>query len=292
MITLALVGAGEWGKNYIKTAPLVRNCRLKYVCVRKDEDLVPNGFLKIVGYQNLSKYPDVQGIIIATPAKTHYQIAKYLLKKNYHLLIEKPLTTDYQQAVELAQLQQKKKVLVLVGHTYLYHPTYRRAKTQIKKIGVIKQVEFVGYNVRKLKNGLSCLWEWGPHGVSLTSDLVGKNPAAVTAWKQEREKVLLSLRFRGKQEAKLAMEWSNPDEQRRIILRGTKGSMIIDLMEKWQITPLEIELNDFVEAISHKRTPMADMRQGLLTVKVLRAAELSSLLGGKEVKLDEVKMLY
>ena len=195
MITLALVGMGKWGINFLGAAEKVNDCRLKYICVHKSADLVPSGYVKVVGHKNLNKYSDIQGVIIATPAKTHYQIAKDLLMQNYHLLIEKPLTTDYQQAAKLAQLQQKKKVQVLMGHTYLYHPTYKRARTQIERIGVIKQIEFVGYNARKLKKGLSCLWEWGPHGVILVRDLMGKNPTAVTAWMQEREKVLLSLRF-------------------------------------------------------------------------------------------------
>ncbi len=257
------------------TARLVKGCRLKYICVRQNESQVPDGYVKVVGHQNLSKYSDIQGVILSTPAETHYQIAKDLLRQSYHLLIEKPMTTDYQQAVRLARWQHKKGLQILVGHTYVYHPSFIKAKSVVKKIGKISRVDFEGLNKDPMERGLSCLWEWGPHGVALACDVIGKPPIAVTAWQKNDQKILMKLRFKNKTEARLMMGWSFPEKKRKITVKGNGGSIVIDLMAGGKPTPLAMELKEFVKMIVNNKPPRTDINQGLLTVKVLSAAELS-----------------
>lgn len=76
MITLGLVGVGAWGKNYLKTISLFERIKVKYVCTRSQNSLqqLPNSTTKTTDYKELAKYHDIDGIIVATPASTHFKI--------------------------------------------------------------------------------------------------------------------------------------------------------------------------------------------------------------------------
>lgn len=263
MVTLALIGAGKWGKNYLTAVNQLPKCRIEYVYTRAND------------YRQLVNYPDVNGIIIATPAKTHYSIAKFFLSHGYPLLIEKPMTMNYAQAQELKRRQQRQKVAVLVGHTYLFHPAYVQLKQSLKRLGKIDQLIFKGTNMGSMPTGLSVLWEWGPHAVALAIDLLGQEPVEVMA-QGRGEKFTLKLKFADKVIFQATLGWGFATKERSLTVINSLGKtkqVVLGNLRKTEVTPLAAELIAWVGAMKDGVVPVSDINFGVRVTKVLALAE-------------------
>src|SRR5579871_4522232 len=100
MVTLALVGIGSWGKNYIATCKNLPNVHLKYLCAASEKRFTsyPGNYIKITNYKDLFAYSDIDGVIIATPNATHDEISYEFIKRGIYVLVEKPMSENYQKA--------------------------------------------------------------------------------------------------------------------------------------------------------------------------------------------------
>ena len=139
-IKVGVVGCGYWGPNLVRNFNLLPDCQLKMMCDTSEERL-----------QHLkSLYPEVQrardyefmlngvgldAVVIATSVKWHYPMAKASLLAGKHTFIEKPMASSSKECEELIAIAQKKGVVLMTGHTFLYSPvvrkiTKRRAKAR------------------------------------------------------------------------------------------------------------------------------------------------------------------
>lgn len=314
MITLALIGVGRWGKNFLTASKANSDVKIKYVCAQTKTSLsrLPGPYIATSNYTDLYQYKDIDGVIIATPSDSHYLIARHFLSRGYNLLIEKPLSTSYKQAIRLVELQKSTKSQVLIGHIYLYHPAYLKAKSMIEKIGQIQLANFEGLNTGKIGRGLSSLWEWGPQGVALMTDLFSRPPISVSAWGIKRgikaksyDGIQIRLRFSNKAFGLLKFGWQFPMKRRQLSILGPKGAIVADLARNSQLTyysylhsysrvtkankinirvthpkysfksPLAEELRAFAVSIRSKHPPITDINQGLMVTRVLSLAEKS-----------------
>ena len=294
MTTLALLGAGQWGKNYLETARELSDVEIKYI-VRKTADDDSRSDLK--GFQGrtlgirardiANVQTDVDGIIIATPASTHYPIAKELLKEQNNLLIEKPLALSVAEARELRDLQKKSGSTILVGHLYLYNPAYRAARDGIPKLGNLKRISFRGIGSTP-RDDVSVLWDWGPHPASLFLDLVEASIVEVTA-SGDSERTRFTLTYQNGMIAEAELAWTG-EKKRELIIEGDKGIIILDDAKKenkvmievggaqsfpsYDTTPpLTIELAEFVDAIRGKREILSNIDMGVRITELLSQIE-------------------
>ena len=324
MVTLALVGAGQWGKNFITTIDTIPNSRLKYVCAESSGTLnaLSNKYIKTKYYKDLYKYSDIDGIIIATPGSTHFEIACDFLKRGYNLLIEKPLTTDYQQALQLKEIYKLKKPQVLIGHIYLYDPAFIAMKKLVSEIGEIQYMTFEGLK-SPIRSDISILWEWGPHGISVCLDILGQKPIRVSAWVVNKlrsqtelyDVVHIRLEFSNKVFAFIKGSWLSPFKKREIIIVGSKSTIVLDDLASHKVTcfknmgpfmgkgrfiksepeviyaafskdmPLKLEVLEFIKSINKGINPITDLDQALLVTQIIHLAEESILKGGCPVKI-------
>lgn len=307
MITLALIGAGAWGKNFISTIDTFSDCRIKYICskTKKTLDSFNNDFIKTTNYKDFFNYPDIDGVIIATPASTHYQIVKDFLEKEINLLIEKPLTTSYEQAKELKSLKSRKTSKVLLGHVYLFDPAYIKIKDLSKKIGEVRYLYHEMLNNGPFCKDVSVLWHLGPHTISLFLDIFQKKPIEISAW-GSYDLVFLNLRFSDKTHAFAKLSWLSPVKKRELVIVGKKSTLVYsDLAEKKvayyhkntdpsnviypaysKTPPLEMEVKEFVQAIKqNKKINKSDLDFGAEVTKILCLAEQSLKNNGEAVKI-------
>lgn len=292
MVNLALVGKGRWGKNYLKTLETVNGARLKYVKTRN--------------YPDLFEKDDLDGVIIATPSSTHFQIAKEFLKRGYNVLIEKPLTTNLADALKLKKLYNPKKSIVFVGHLQAYNPAFLKLKKLVKDIGQIRYISFEGLS-SPIRDDTSVLWDWGPHGILLCLEVLGKMPNQVSARPINKlnsklyDPVLVELIFPNKVSALLKFGWVYPKKIRELIIVGSKGTTVFDdtagkkisYFEKRQpkvlyphyssLSPLKAEVLEFIDCIKIGRRPKTDLNQGLQIAKIIHLAEKSMTQGGKSI---------
>ncbi len=253
---LALVGLGSMGQNYLNTVSQLKDISIKYISTRKSD------------YKELINYK-IDGIIIATPSSTHFEIASFFLKHHLPLLIEKPLTTNFTDAKKLLVLQ--KKTPVLVGHTLLFHKGYLKIKKELGKIGKIQRLEFIGEN-NKPRTDTALIYDWGSHGVSLFLDLMGKGPLdlKIIKYKNKAGRVVslqAKLIFPKQIVADLNIAWNSTSKKRSFKVTGEKGTLEFDdilLPDK----PLARELKDFCKVIRGEAT-QTDLAFGVRVIKYL-----------------------
>src|SRR3954466_4603076 len=111
-VRLGLVGAGAWGSNYVRTVASLPQVELCGTAGRKDWRALINS--------------DLQGVIIASPASTHAEIAMAAMDRGLHVLVEKPLALEVVAARGVAAKAREKRVTAMVAHTYLFHPAFRK----------------------------------------------------------------------------------------------------------------------------------------------------------------------
>ncbi len=306
MINLALIGAGKWGKNYLNTASNAPDCAIKYVCAqtKRTLDSLPNNYIKVTSPKDLLKYKDIDGIIIASPSATHFSLTKLFLLNGFNLLIEKPLTTNYTEALELYKIWKSKKVKVLVGHIYLYNPAFQKFKEIFESKNNFKYITFEGLKSSVRKDS-SVIWDWGPHPISIFLSLIKYPPLRIRAVKNIN-KIEASLIFPKGFAAKLKISWFGDKKIRKLVAQGkskkiqfddtnTNNQKISVYSKKHQIQypnysfepALKVELNEFVQALQNKKNIVSDINMGLNVVKILSAIEKSVDNGGELIKLDE-----
>ena len=251
MVTLALVGAGSWGKNYLATAKQIEGVEIKFI-VTSSTDIADVS-------------PEIDGVIIASPATTHYSLAKHFLELNQNILIEKPFALSIAEANDLRETAEKSGSKMLVGHLQLYNPAYRAAKALVASLGEVKKISWRGL-VSPPKKDVSVLWDWGPHPASLFLDLID-SPITHMSAEGSREHVTFTLNFENGATAEAEIGWKGDEKKRELIIDGTRGKLIFDDTKPVQkvmielngqplafppydqTPPLTVQLTEFVRAI-------------------------------------------
>lgn len=305
MVTLALIGVGAWGQNFLKTAHSLKNCEIKYVYTQGKKTLnsLPDIYIKLSSIDDLAKIPKINGVIIATPGSTHFKIAQKFLQQGYNILIEKPMVTSYAQALKLQKIWQHKKQKVLVGHTYLYNPAFKECKKLLKKIGTVKTVTFEGIK-SPVRKDVSVIWDWGPHGVALMLDLL-KQPVKVVKAVGSQSRMKIELEFASNIKGLINLSWLGKNKVRKLTIQGVNQTIVFDDTKKdnqklslyssnilaehpeYSLRPaLTNELEEFVKSIATNKKITSDLKFGVKVVEILSAIEESSIKKGKPVKVS------
>lgn len=134
MLKVAVLGTGSLGKEHVRIyAELARAGRLELAGVY---DALPETAQKIAAKHNVRAFSSVaeaaaaaDALSIVTPTSTHFELAKILLQQGKHLLVEKPMTDNADQAAELVQLAQQKNCVLQVGHVERFNPVFKYLET-------------------------------------------------------------------------------------------------------------------------------------------------------------------
>ncbi len=255
---------------------------------------------------------DVDGVVIATPVRTHYRLAKEALLHGKHVLVEKPLTANVEEAEELVALAQELKLVLMVGHTFEYSPAVNKLRklVQAGDLGKICCVEAERVNLGLFRNDINVIWDLAPHDVSILLYLFGKMPQEIKVQAHAHlqphihDIAHLDLSFADGMMAHIHVSWLHPCKIRRVTVIGdarmvvyddTNPAEMIKVYNKgadvhadpvvsyrygaitiphidW-IEPLRLECEDFANAIRLGIQPRAHGGVGLAVVKVLAAAQ-------------------
>ncbi|GHO52246.1 Gfo/Idh/MocA family protein [Ktedonobacter robiniae] len=255
---------------------------------------------------------DVDAVVIATPVRTHYALAKQALLHGKHVLVEKPLTASVAEAEELVALARQVDRVLMVGHTFEYSPAVNelRKLVQSGELGKIYCVEAERVNLGLFRRDINVIWDLAPHDVSILLYLFGQLPEQVQV--QANAHLLppihdvahLDLGFPDGMTAHIHVSWLHPCKLRRVTVIGdarmvvyddTNPAEMIKIYNKgadvnadpvvsyrhgaitiphidW-IEPLRLECEDFIRAIRTGTPPRASGEVGLSVVRVLAAAQ-------------------
>jgi predicted dehydrogenase len=244
MTTMAVVGAGAWGKNHIRVFSEMPNVRLKYVC---DSDPVKlSSIQKAYSHTTMVEHldpvlqdPEVNGIVIASSAASHYSLARQGLMANKDLLVEKPMALNLKEAEEMLEMAKERNRILMVGHLLLYHPVVDRLKEMVRsgELGEIYYIYTQRVNLGVIRQDENALLSFAPHDLSVILHLVEEQPVMVSAHgasyiqKEIEDVVFVSLRFSGGKMANIHLSWLDPHKMRKITIVGSKKMVVFDDVE-------------------------------------------------------------
>ncbi|MBV8141714.1 MAG: Gfo/Idh/MocA family oxidoreductase, partial [Verrucomicrobia bacterium] len=166
---LAQLGCGYWGPNLLRNFSALPRCRVKYVVDSSPERraFVETNFPRTVATDSVGKVvsdPEVNGVIIATPAGSHFQLAKEALLSGKHVFVEKPLATKVMEVDELARLAQDRNLVVMAGHTFIYNAAVRYVKKLMDagELGEIRYIYSQRLNLGRIRSDIDALWNFAP----------------------------------------------------------------------------------------------------------------------------------
>ncbi len=240
-IGLGIIGAGRWGINHVRTANSILGKNLKYVC-----DFNPSASEKVAGIspeipfttklEDIIENPEINAVIIATPAETHYDIAKKALMNGKHLLVEKPITLISTHARELVEIAERKDRKLMVGHVLLYHPAVKKIKQMIteNRIGKLQYIYSNRLNLGSIRTEENILWSFAPHDISVMQYLLESNPVYVdakgaTILQSEIEDTTVTyLSYPGNIHAHIFVSWLHPFKEQRLVVIGDEGMVVFE----------------------------------------------------------------
>ena len=182
-IKIGLIGAGKWGVNYLNTIKKTEGVSIKKIACKSfiGKESLLRDYEITNNWHEVTLSPLIDGIIIASPPETHYEIAVESIRNSKPVIIEKPLTLNLKEAQFLLELQEKYETIVKVNHVYLYHPLFRLLKKKIEDKVNLKSIYTLGGNYGPFRRDVSSLWDWGPHDLSMCLEIIGEYPSQIKA---------------------------------------------------------------------------------------------------------------
>jgi len=249
MITLAQIGCGYWGPNLLRNFSARPDARVKYVVEASDERrrYVCNNhpFTQAVpALETVLGDGAVQALVIATPARTHFDLALRGLNSGRHVFVEKPLAMSVGEVDQLAAVAGRQRLTLMVGHTFLYNPAVLVLKQIIDsgELGAICYLYSQRLNLGVVRSDVNALWNLAPHDISIFNFLLGGPPLAVTAHgtdylrKGIEDVVFAGLEYKDQVGASLHVSWLDPNKVRRVTLVGSRKMVVYDDIADHKLT--------------------------------------------------------
>ena len=314
-IHLAIIGAGRWGKNHVKTANGLLNPEQITVCDFSEtaKEVVAGINSKInftTNFDSVINSKEINAVIIATPAETHFEIAKKALESGKNVLVEKPITLDPSEASELLSLSLSLNLKLMVGHVLLFHPAVLRIKSGVENgdIGTLQYIYSNRLNLGAIRSEENALWSFAPHDISVIQFLVGDNPTDIAAnggdyvQKGIEDTTMTFLTYPNNVKAHIFVSWLHPFKEQRMVIIGDEGMYVFEdslkteklkffpkgfkevdgVIEKFDADyeviefenkmPLAEEQKHFYESIENNTTPRTDGKHALEVLEILDKA--------------------
>lgn len=190
-IKIAVIGVGRWGVHLLRNflahpqvdiVAVVDPHPERLAAIKQQLNLDDNVVLT-TQWEDLKKVPGLTGVAIATPATTHYALIKDALQKGYHVLAEKPLTLNPAECRELCQLAERHHLILMVDHTYLFHPAVEQGKTVVQagKLGDLRYGYATRTHLGPVRQDVDALWDLAIHDIAIFNAWLGQIPVKVQA---------------------------------------------------------------------------------------------------------------
>jgi len=315
-LRFGVIGWGYWGPKIARNLESLPHAMVTIVAdldVHRVSSLAKNqAWIKTTTMPEEVFRSDVDGVVIATPVRTHYQLAKDALLHSKHVLVEKPLTVGVAEAEELVALAEERHRILMVGHTFEYNPAVNELRKLVQSgdLGKIFSIEAERLNLGLFRSDINVIWDLAPHDVSILLYLLGRKPEQIRVQAHAHlqpnihDIAHLDLGFADGMTAHIHVSWLHPCKIRRVTVIGDARMVVYDdtnpaemlkIYNKgadvhadpgvsyrfgeitiphidW-IEPLRLECEDFANSIRLGTQPRAHGGAGLAVVQVLAAAQ-------------------
>ncbi|MEW5692135.1 MAG: Gfo/Idh/MocA family oxidoreductase [Candidatus Hydrogenedentota bacterium] len=314
---IAVIGAGYWGKNLVrvmnelgvlrKICDKDNNILTRMKTQYKNIDITNN-------YKEVLENKDINAVVIATPASTHYNLVQESLIAGKDVLVEKPLALKLEDAQELVDIACKNNRVLMVGHILQYHPAVKKLKELIFSgyLGKLQYIYSNRLNIGKLRTEENILWSFAPHDISVILSITQELPLRVNAsgeayvQKDIYDVTLTVLEFPSQVKTHIFVSWIHPFKEQRLVVIGSKKMVVFDdtsvnekvviyphtiewrdgkipethIAEKEVISieksePLKSECEHFLSCVHNRTQPLTDGLEAINVLRVLHLAEKS-----------------
>src|SRR6059058_1412080 len=240
-INVGVIGCGYWGPNLVRNFKALTSCRLKAICDVNESRLrhlrtLYSDIDAQTDAATLINDPEVHALTIATPVAYHYNLAKASLLAGKHTLIEKPMASSSAECEELIEIAERKGLVLMIGHTFLYSAPVRKI-VEIIEAGDLGEIRYV--NSRRLNLGLfqkdiNVAWDLAPHDISIILHILGEFPVAINCQgnahvtPQVEDVTNMSLFFPHNRFATIQSSWLEPRKIRDMTIVGSRRMIVYD----------------------------------------------------------------
>ena len=191
-INMGVIGCGYWGPNLIRNFRRLSDCHLAAICDPRVERLqhlcsLYHDLAAFTNCEKLLEMPGLTAVAIATPVKHHFPLAKASLLAGKHTFIEKPMASSSKECLELIDIAERKGLVLMIGHTFLYSASVKRIAEIIHsgELGEIRYINSRRLNLGLFQKDINVAWDLAPHDISIVLEVLGEIPeprsaAAVT----------------------------------------------------------------------------------------------------------------
>jgi predicted dehydrogenase len=239
-----MIGCGYWGPNLLRNYLTLDGVRVKAVADRLPERRAAiakahPGVALVDDGDTILKDPEIQAVVIATPAASHARLVREALDAGKDVFVEKPLAMRTEDAVSLAKLAESKQRVLMVGHTFLFNEAVRELKRRIDRgdVGNIHYLYSQRLNLGIVRSDVNASWNLAPHDISIANYLLGRDPVRVSAsgvraLQPEAQRlddvVFLSVQYPNDVVMHAHVSWLDPRKVRTMTVVGDKRMIVYD----------------------------------------------------------------
>jgi UDP-2-acetamido-3-amino-2,3-dideoxy-glucuronate N-acetyltransferase len=312
---VAVVGVGYWGKNLVRNfyelgalgvlcdeqKSVEESCNKEYKGVRFCRE-----------FSAVLSDSSITAVALATPAVTHFEMAKSALEAGKDVFVDKPLAVDVKQGEALVELAAAKHRILMVGHILRYHPAIIKLQGLIQD-GTLGQINYLysnRLNIGKIRTEENILWSFAPHDISVMLALLNEMPTRVSSQggaylnRDVSDVTLSHFEFPSGVRAHIFVSWLHPFKEQRLVVVGSEKMAVFDDTDenKLVIYPLKVELKQriptavkakgenvslenleplraecqhFLDCVESRTSPTTNGAEGLRVLRVLDACQRS-----------------
>jgi predicted dehydrogenase len=242
MVVVNCIGVGHWGPNLVRVFATHPEARVGTVCDLSEERLalvrrnVPTVSRFSTDWRAVVNDPEADAVVIATPVRSHHELAKAALEAGKHVLVEKPLCGNVADGKELLALARSQGKLLCVGHVFLFNNAVRGVRNLIRsgELGRIHYIFSTRTNLGPFRTDVNALWDLASHDLSILDYWLGAEPSAVTAYgnaylnPKVEDVVFASFHYPNNVVGSLHASWLNPRKVREITIVGENKMVVLD----------------------------------------------------------------
>src|SRR5438093_9529515 len=259
MIKIGVIGYGYWGPNIVRNLHGLDSTRVEMVCDKSPAALARvrkayPGISTTSDANEVLRSPQIDAVAVSTPVWTHYELAKAALENGKHVFVEKPLTSNADQAEELIELAARGNLALMVDHTFLFTGAVNKIRELIEGnvLGDLYYYDSLRVNLGLFQHDVSVIWDLAPHDLSIMDHLIKKEPEAIVATGEKHlngveDVAFMTIYFPQNIIAHVNVNWLSPVKIRTTLIGGEKKMLVwndLEADEKIKIYDKGVQMNN------------------------------------------------
>jgi predicted dehydrogenase len=243
MIRVGIIGYGYWGPNVARNfnhagvSEVVAISDTRTDCLNRAKQGFPQVRLTRDSQEILTA-TDIDVIAVVTPVWTHYELAKAALSNGKHIFVEKPFTSSTAQAEELIEIAARKKLQIMVDHTFLFTGAVRKIRQLVDEgvMGNLFYYDSMRVNLGLFQHDINVIWDLAPHDLAIMDYVIQKQPDALVATGEKHlnshvDVAFLTIYFPDAVVAHINVNWLSPVKVRTTLIGGEKKMLVWNDLE-------------------------------------------------------------